>query len=152
MKRRLALVSAVSVMAVAAGVAAGGASGAAPTVWFWTPGVCKSYLHRYGVRIDDGRTFHVARAYCVGSGGEQTCQWSSSHRKRLFTTFFAVARSPDGVVRNFQLRPTGSFTFRLRGIRAVERLSATAFERKYATAVRSLALAENARGCGPYTP
>jgi hypothetical protein len=62
------LVPGVAVVAAALAAAAypAAASSANTSKWYWTPGVCKSELHNYGVQFGDGRTFNVQQAYCVG--------------------------------------------------------------------------------------
>jgi hypothetical protein len=75
--------------------------------WYWTPGECKSVLAR-GVETGDSRTFYPSRSYCVGTAG---CAWETAQTQRLYTTFYAIMRSYDGVVRTMTLRATGRDTF-----------------------------------------
>src|SRR5262249_39631038 len=106
--------------AAAATVAAQASTAARATDWFWSPGLCKSRLHQYGMQIDDGRTFGVAQSFCVGRGGSAHCEWTSAnHVKRLYNRFLVVARSSDGVVRRFDLIPTGKLKYRATGIKSL---------------------------------
>src|SRR4051794_10436087 len=82
------------------------------TKWYWTPGLCKTNLQTAGMQIDDGRTFNVAKAFCVGWGGTTWCEWSSGYRYRLYAAFTVYARSYDGVVRQFNLYTRGKDGYR----------------------------------------
>ena len=63
---RLSLVIvAVGIAVAASSVGSGLGRAATRSTWYWSPGLCKTNLQRYGVRIDDGRTFHIAQAFCV---------------------------------------------------------------------------------------
>jgi hypothetical protein len=75
--------------------------------WYWTPGECKSRL-AHGVETGDGRSFYPSRSYCVGIAG---CAWGASQTQRLYTTFYAIMRSYEGVVRTMTLRATGRDTW-----------------------------------------
>jgi hypothetical protein len=151
MRRTVAL--AVVALAAAAGTTASAANGARAATWYWTPGLCKSNLVHAGIRIDDGRSFSVEQAFCVGTGGVKTCEWSSNHRTRLFTRFIAVVRSPDGAVRGFTLRTLSRSSFGLTGIRALgNEANASAFAAYVQSFTRAEAAKEQAKGCAPYTP
>lgn len=121
--------------------------------WYWTSGVCKSVLQSSGMQLADGRTFNVAKAFCVGKGGLKTCQWSSGHRTRLYTDFYAFARSYDGVVRTFQLRTHGKDDYRSWDIKALGREpNAQKFSDFVAPLAAALAQQELTKGCAPYSP
>jgi hypothetical protein len=88
--------------------------------WVWSPGLCKSRIEHYGVRINDGRTFSVSKAFCAGYGGLQHCQWSSAaHLKRLYDKFYVVARSFDGTVRVMDMYTSGETSYEVERIRAI---------------------------------
>jgi hypothetical protein len=141
---RVVLVVAVVSAALAVAVYAGAASGANTSKWYWTPGVCKSELHNYGVQFGDGRTFNVQQAYCVGFHNH--C-WLSGGRRR-YKVFAVVARSYDGVVRQFQLTVTGRDTWSGSKARVIEQyMSAAEFANRYGNAAWAVASAENRGGC-----
>src|SRR5713226_2309776 len=99
---RFSLLLAVAGMTIAAAAASPGSSEAAVAGgWYWSPGLCKSSLQQYGMRLDDGRTFRVAQAFCVGRGGLGSCEWNSNYSKRLYNHLTVLARSYDGIVRGF---------------------------------------------------
>src|SRR5262245_36691814 len=142
----------VATAAVAAAAAVAGTARASD--WFWSPGLCKSRLHQYGMQIDDGRTFGVAQSFCVGRGGTAHCEWTSnSHVKRLYNRFLVVARSSDGVVRKFDLIPTGKLNYRATGIKALGRAdNAAKFNVILAPYATVAAKQEQQKGCGPPSP
>src|SRR5262249_38015359 len=112
--------------------------------WYWTPGVCKSELQNYGVRFDDGRTFNVAKAFCVGLHNH--CWLSDGTRP--YKVFIAVMRSYGGVVRRTLLTVTGRETWRGTDFKIlVPYMSAAEFANRYGNAAWSVAGAENQRGC-----
>jgi hypothetical protein len=118
--------------------------------WYWSPGVCKSSLHRYGMRLDDGRTFRIAQSFCVGKGSTGSCAWNSGHVRRLYNHFVVFARSPDGIVRGFDLYPTGRNTYRAQGIRQLGREPSGAhFTRAFGQIASDLSRRENEKGCAP---
>ena len=130
------------------------ATRSADTTWYWTPGLCKSSLVKYGMQFTDGRVFHVANAFCVGTGGMTTCEWSSGHRYRLYDRFVAFVRSYDGVVRSFVLHPTArSAGYRADSFKLLGRESSgprfTSLVKPIATALARL---EQQKGCGAYSP
>jgi hypothetical protein len=117
--------------------------------WFWSPGLCKSRLHQYGVQINDGRTFHVSNSFCVGVGGFQHCEWTSSaHVKRLYNQFHIVVRSYDGSVRRAEFFPTGKASYDLEQIRLIAQfVSAPRFTSYVAPITSAWARSEQAKGC-----
>ena len=142
--RGLVLGVVVVAVALAAAVNTGAASSANTSKWYWTPGVCKSELHNYGVQFGDGRTFNVQQAYCVGLHNH--C-WLSGGRRR-YKVFAVVARSYDGVVRQFQLTVTGRNTWSGSKVKIIEQyMSAAEFANGYGNAAWSVASAENRGGC-----
>ncbi|HEY2776874.1 MAG TPA: hypothetical protein VGI77_03155 [Gaiellaceae bacterium] len=124
------------------------------TTWYWTPGLCKSELAKFGMQLTDGRVFHVANAFCVGSGGTATCEWSSGRRYRLYDRFSAFVRSNDGVVRTFVLHPTArSAGYRADSFKALGREpNATRFNTLVRPIATALARMEQQKGCAPYSP
>jgi hypothetical protein len=158
MRRRLAVLFAVllgtvgfGTLHVGAGVSSSATHAAVP--WYWTPSLCKSNLQRYGMKLSDGRTFNVAKAFCVGKGGTQWCMWSSSHSTRLYGAFTAYARSFDGVVRQFDLFTVTRENYRALNIRSLAtNISPARFNavvQPYATAQ---AAREHEKGCANYIP
>jgi hypothetical protein len=139
MARALATAVVLTVLAVFAGSAEAHTN----STWYWTPGACKSELAK-GVQFDDGRTFYVQRAFCVGMHNH--C-WLSDGLRR-YKVFVAVVRSYDGTVRRFQLTVTGHHTWRGVHFKIIERsMTATAFVNGYGSAAWSVARVENQGGC-----
>jgi hypothetical protein len=123
---------------------------AAAGTWYWSPGLCKISLHRYGMRLDDGRTFRIVQSYCVGKGGPSSCEWNSGHVRRLYNHFVVFARSYDGIVRGFDLYPTNRSAYRAQGIQQLGREpSAAHFDRVFGQIAAQLSRRENAKGCAP---
>ena len=139
------LVPSVLLAAVlATAVYAGAARSANTSSWYWTPGACKSQLQNNGVQFYDGRTFNVAKAFCVGLHNH--C-WLSKGLRR-YKVFIAVARSYDGVVRRMLLTVTGQHTWRGTKIKIIEQyMTAAEFANGYGSAAWSVASAENQGGC-----
>lgn len=128
-----------------------GAKGDAP--WYWTPGWCKHVLQNYGMELSDGRTFNVAKAFCVGEGGPSTCEWSSGYQFRLYSAFNAISRSFDGTVRVFVLHATGRQSYQATNIRAVANIpDPYRFEAFVAPLTHEWAAEEHQKGCAPYQP
>ncbi len=147
--RVLVLGLTVIATALATAVYAGAARSATTSNWYWTPGACKSELQNSGVQIDDGRTFNVAKAFCVGMHNH--C-WLGAGLRR-YKVFIAVARSYDGVVRRFQLTVTGHHTWRGTKAKIIEQyMSATEFANGYGNAAWSVASVENRGGCYDIRP
>lgn len=120
------------------------ARGASNSNWYWTPGACKSELQNRGVQFNDGRTYNVQRAFCVGL--HDHC-WLSAGLRR-YKVFIAVMRSYDGVVRRFQLTVTGRTSWTGTPARIIEQyMSADDFYYAYGPAAWSVARAENQAGC-----
>jgi hypothetical protein len=105
------------------------------------------------MEISDGRTFNIAKAFCVGWGGTQWCMWSSNYFYRVHGAFTAYARSYDGVVRQFDLYTVSKTGYRAENIRALavgvtpERFNAVV--QSYASALARL---EQQKGCAKYSP
>jgi hypothetical protein len=139
------LIAAVLVAATIAGAAAtSSAYSASSSAWYWTPGACKSKLQALGVRIGDGRTFNVQKAFCVGLHNH--C-WLRSGLRR-YKVFIAVVRSYDGIVRRFQLTVTGHRTWSGTSARIIQHyMSPTQFVNGYGPAAWTVAAMENQRGC-----
>jgi hypothetical protein len=140
-----AAIVAVTVTAALAFAATGAAQ--EKTKWYWSPGYCKSVLIHNGVAFDDGRTFNIERAYCIGVGGQATCEWW--YGERQYTTFTAFVRSYDGTVRvllNF--KTTGHGGFRFYDSRLLARYaSPSQFASTYGPAASRTAASEQAKGC-----
>ena len=137
----------VTVLAVAvlAAAACSTSASARPTsTWYWTPGACKSELVNHGVAISDGRTFHVAKAYCVGLHNH--C-WLNGGLRR-YKVFWAVMRSYDGVVRLMQLTVTGHHSWSGSKMKIIEQyMSLSDYNGTYGPAAWGVAAQENAAGC-----
>jgi hypothetical protein len=138
--------------AIAAAAAAAGTARASD--WFWSPGLCKSRLHQFGMQINDGRTFGVEQSFCIGRGGTAHCEWTSaSHVKRLYNRFLVVARSNDGVVRRFDLIPTSKLDYRATGITALGRADNSAKFNEILAPYATVAVKhEQQKGCAPPSP
>jgi len=135
----IVVVTALAALALAASAAAAPASN-----WYWTPGACKSMLQTHGVAINDGRTFNVAKAYCVGLHNH--C-WLSQGIRR-YKVFDTVMRSGDGVVRYMQLTVTGKNSWSGGQMKILEtNMPLAAFDNAYGTAAWSVAAKENQGGC-----
>jgi hypothetical protein len=151
-RHRLAVLAGLAAITAALTIAPASPAhpGAAAAGWLWSPGLCKSRLQNYGVRISDGRTFSVQKAFCIGYGGRQFCQWNSSYTARLYSRFYAIMRSYDGVVRTMNLTPVSRDNFR--GSNLVVRfryMDADKFA-AYNTVISTVfAKAELEKGCGP---
>jgi hypothetical protein len=147
MGRSLAVAFAAAVVALSLAVVT---ESGAVTGWYWSPGVCKSSLHQYGMRLDDGRTFRIAESFCVGKGGIGSCAWNSGHVGRLYNHFVVFARSYDGLVRGFDLYPTGRAAYRAEGVRQLGREpTASHFNHVFGQIAVDLSRRENAKGCAP---
>lgn len=153
MKRVLLGTLAAFTVAAACAAAAPAASSFQQGPWYWTSFWCKNELQQQGMELYDGRTFNVAKAYCVGKGGLATCEWSSNYRTRLYTEFTVIARSYDGTVRIFTLDTNGKTGYRATNIRAVaHEENPYRFAGYVSTLTHDLAVTENAKGCARYTP
>lgn len=139
------LVAAVLLVSALVAVGYSSTAGAARTsTWYWSPAACKSELQNHGVAISDGRTFNVAKAYCVGLHNH--C-WLNGGLRR-YKVFDTVMRSYDGVVREMMLTVTGHQTWRGSRMHIIEqRMSLTQFNSTYGPAAWTVATNENAAGC-----
>ena len=138
------LAIAVLAATIAAGMFIAPARSTSRSNWYWTPGACKSELQNYGVQIGDGRTFNVAKAFCVGLHNH--C-WLDRGLRR-YKVFIAVARCYDGVVRRMQLTVTGHNSWTGSPLRIIEPyMSAAEFNAAYGPAAWTVATNENAAGC-----
>jgi hypothetical protein len=127
----------------AAALSAPGRSADAST-WYWSPAACKAELQSHGVAISDGRTFNVAKAYCVGLHNH--C-WLNAGLRR-YKVFDTVMRSYDGVVREMMLTVTGHTTWRGSHMQIIEqRMSLARFNSAYGPAAWAVATNENSAGC-----
>jgi hypothetical protein len=96
------------------------------------------------VQISDGRTFNVAKAYCVGLHNH--C-WLNGGLRR-YKVFDTVMRSYDGVVRFMQLTVTGKHTWNGAQMKILDAyLPLAAFNYDFGTAAWSVAASENQGGC-----
>jgi len=135
----LLLVSAVAAISFSATAGAAGTS-----AWYWSPAACKAELQNHGVAISDGRTFNVAKAYCVGLHNH--C-WLNAGLRR-YKVFDTVMRSYSGVVREMTLTVTGHNTWSGSHMHIIEQqMSATQFNNTYGPAAWTVATNENAAGC-----
>jgi len=122
----------------------GAAAAVTASDWYWTPGACKSILQTQGVQISDGRTFNVAKAYCVGLHNH--C-WLSGGLRR-YKVFYAVMRSYDGVVRFMQLTVTSKNSWSGGQMKIIDPYMPLAvFNYEYGGAAWSVASSENQEGC-----
>ncbi len=112
--------------------------------------MCKSRLQTYGIQLYDGRTFYVAKAFCIGYGGRQYCEWNDGYTARLYSRFYVIARSYDGVVRSMDLEPLGRNNYRVWNVvmrfRYMDPYRFAAYNNVIAPA---FAKAELEKGCGP---
>jgi hypothetical protein len=132
------------VVTLAAGALSAPGRGAGTSNWYWSPAACKAELQNYGVKISDGRTFNVAKAYCVGLHNH--C-WLNAGLRR-YKVFDTVMRSYGGVVREMMLTVTGHNTWSGSQMRIVEQqMSVTKFNDSYGPAAWAVATQENAGGC-----
>jgi hypothetical protein len=144
LRRGLPLIAAVVAAALAAAMYMGTAQNASASNWYWTPGLCKSQLQNYGVQTADGRTFNVAKAFCVGL--HDHC-WLSNGTRR-YKVFAAVTRTPGGVVRGMLLTVQNKDTWHGTNIKILQPyMSAAEFAGRAGNLAWSVAQAENQRGC-----
>jgi hypothetical protein len=150
--RRWALFAVVISAVVLVAASATSSRAASTGSWYWSPGLCKSDLQRYGMRLDDGRTFRIEHALCVGKGGLASCEWNSNYSKRLYNHFVAFARSHDGVVRGFDLYPTSRNSYRAEDIELASsfKMTGSRFLSVYGPIASSLARIELEKGCARY--
>jgi hypothetical protein len=147
------LIVGVAIMVAASLMATPPSRAAARSTWYWSPGLCKTNLQRYGVRIDDGRTFRIAQAFCVGKGGPASCEWSPNGVRRLYNHLVVFARSFDNIVRGFDLYPTGRTSYRVQGITQFKvEMGAAQFTRFYGSIAASTARLELEKGCASAHP
>jgi hypothetical protein len=106
------LATAIVLFGLVAPAAASAGAVPKPPPKFWSPGRCERVLLATsggpgGFPLPDGsgHGFHLAQAFCVGSGGSLACRWTTGHRSRLYSTLRVFTRSPlnGGVVRSFTL-------------------------------------------------
>lgn len=129
-------------LVVAAFCSAGRAAGS--STWYWTPAACKSELQNHGVKISDGRTFNVAKAYCVGLHNH--C-WLNGGLRR-YKVFDTVMRSYDGVVREMLLTVTSHHTWSGSRMHIIDQgMSLARYNNTYGPAAWGVAKQENAAGC-----
>ena len=130
--------------ALAVAVSVTSAQARATSHWYWSPGACKAQLQGYGVKIDDGRTFNVAKAYCVGMHNH--CHTFNGLRE--YKVFDTVMRSFDGVVREMTLTVTGKNSWSGSHLTIDEHhMSPSRFKATYGPAAWTVARSENAGGC-----
>ena len=116
-----------SLVLVGAGLA-GAATPPPPPPKFWTVSRCERTLHvpgDDGASTAEGYHFWVGLRVCVGTGGQQACEWTSDHRSRLYSQFrvFSRGRSRSGVVRSWTLATRGGV-----GLVAITRYGADQFD------------------------
>jgi len=102
-RTHLAVATLIAALTVTAGAGAERSAN-----WYWTPAACKSALTS-GVQISDGRYFYPTLSFCVGTAS--TCAWNYPHTMRLYSSFYVIMRSADGVVRTMTLNVTGRATW-----------------------------------------
>jgi hypothetical protein len=139
------ILAAVLLVSALAAISYSSAAGAAGTsTWYWSPAACKAELQNHGVAISDGRTFNVAKAYCVGMHNH--C-WLNAGLRR-YKVFDTVMRSYNGVVREMMLTVTGHKTWSGSHMRIIEQqMSVAQFNNAYGPAAWAVATNENAGGC-----
>src|SRR4051794_15563744 len=121
----------------------------ATSSWYWTPAACKAQLQNYGVQTGDGRTYNVAKAYCVGY--HDHC-WLSQGLRR-YKVFITVARSYDGVVRLMTLTVTGKKSWSGSPLKIIQpHMTAEQFSAGYGPAAWNVATVENQKGCWDIHP
>jgi hypothetical protein len=125
------------------------ANAAAASNWYWSPGWCKSILHSSGVQYGDGRTFGVEQAFCIGKGGLSTCSWSAGYNFREYNRFLVFARSYDGAVRMFNLRPNARRGFVGSNTRILGKMGLGAFYNYTSRVAADTARIGHALGCSP---
>jgi len=142
--------AAIVLVVIAAAIGgASSATAASDSTWYWTPGACKSELLQYGVQINDGRTFNVAKAFCVGLHNH--CWLNDGHRR--YKVFDTVMRSYDGAVRTMQLTVTGKSTWSGHHMKLVaSHMPLEQFDKLYGPAAWAVANAENQGGCHDIHP
>jgi len=134
----------LAVAAVATLGTAASSTAATTNNWYWTPGACKSQLQSYGVQINDGRWFNVAKAFCVGYYNH--C-WVSNGVRR-YKVFATVMRSRDGVVRAMQMTVTGKHSWSGGKMKIIEPyMSLGDFNYRYGSAAWAVAVDQNEGGC-----
>jgi hypothetical protein len=89
-----------------------GASG-----WTWTPALCKSYLLKYGVRIDDGRYFRANSSRDVTCAGRPYCEFDQSTQTYYYDHFIVAMVDRNLVYRTMLLHITGEDDFRVTQLR-----------------------------------
>jgi hypothetical protein len=146
---RVSFAGALVALALLVPTSASAASEAYGTV-YWSPGYCKTMLQRYGIRIDDGRRFWIAKAFCVGRGGTE-CEWDETHSRRDYRSFWAISRSYDGNLRTFTLWVTGRENYRVTEIKLVGyQKNPYRFNFYGQQAARVFAQREHEKGCMAY--
>lgn len=130
----LATVVAVAVVAPAAAHPPGSGK------WSWTPALCKSELKRYGVRIDDGRTFRATSVFCAGM---PECVYDRSDRKHYYDHFAVAMIDGNLVFRTLKLHITAKDNFRVDQLKVHGRATTTAevsrFRREAQTLIARIA-------------
>lgn len=143
-KRPMKLLLTVLVVALATAALSSPGLSASTSAWYWSPAACKAELQSHGVAISDGRTFNVAKAYCVGLHNH--C-WLKAGLRR-YKVFDTVMRSYDGVVREMMLTVTGHNTWSGSRMHIIEqRMSVDQFNNAYGPTAWTVASHENAAGC-----
>jgi hypothetical protein len=138
------ILSTVAVTVIAAAALGGTAQARSASSWYWTPGLCKSKLQNYGVRIGDGRTFNVQQAFCIGK--HDHCMVQNS--VRMYKVFLAVMRSYDGVVRRMVFTVTSKTTWSGAKLQIIEPyMSSAQFAGEYGDAAWVVSHMETNNGC-----
>lgn len=117
---------AVAVAVVLAAVAVAAPAEAHPPgsgKWSWTPALCKSELKKYGVRIDDGRTFRATTVFCAGL---PECVYDRSDRKYYYDHFGVAMIDGNLVYRTLKLHITEKENFRVDHLEVHGRATKTA--------------------------
>lgn len=136
---RLVLTVAV-VLATVAAAAPASAHPPGSGKWSWTPALCKSELKRYGVRIDDGRTFRATTVFCAGM---PECVYDRSDRKHYYDHFAVAMIDGNLVYRTLKLHITAKDNFRVDQLKVHGRATTTAevsrFKREAQTLIARIA-------------
>jgi hypothetical protein len=83
----------------------------------WTPALCKSYLLKYGVEIDDGRIFRANSARDVFCAGRPYCEFDQSAQKYYYDHFLVALVDRNLVYRTMLLHVTAERDFRVTQLR-----------------------------------
>lgn len=129
---------AFAVAVVLASVAVAAPAGAHPPgsgKWSWTPALCKSELKKFGVRIDDGRTFRATTVFCAGM---PECVYDRGDRKHYYDHFAVAMIDGNLVYRTLTLHITAKDNFRVDQLEVHGRATTTAEVRRFTREAQAL--------------